>query len=85
MTQANGGPVWKKVIAFVLDLSTVWFAAGYSIGMLAGQTTNDGFDLQGGPALLLVVVVFCYFWLGNKYCSGTIWKHVLGTAPLRFS
>lgn len=73
-------PNWKIVLAALLDFFTVFAVAGYAIGKLFGQATENGFDLSGGPALLFFAVLIGYFVVGNRYFRGTLWKHILGTA-----
>jgi hypothetical protein len=41
--------------------------------------TNDGFNLTGGPALVLFAVIVIYFWVGSRYAGGTIWQRILRT------
>jgi len=47
------------------------------IGELTGNVTEDGFKLQGLPALLLFALIVAYFVVGRKYLGGTIWQRVL--------
>ena len=73
-------PNWKIITAAVLDFLTVFFVGGYAIGKLTGHTTEQGFELSGLPALVLLAVIIAYFVIGNEYFRGTLWKHILGTA-----
>ena len=68
---------WRKVLAAVLDFFTVFFVLGYTIGQLTGNVTNDGFKLEGMPALALFALVIIYFVAGSKYLGGTIWQRIL--------
>lgn len=70
--------VWKRVLATVLDFGTVFTAAGYAIAKVTGNTTQDGFKLEGGPALLLFGLVIAYFIIGRKLAGGTLWDRVFG-------
>jgi hypothetical protein len=47
---------------------------------LAGisSTTSGGFELQGGPALLLAALIVAYYVIFTKFLGGTIWQRVLG-------
>lgn len=47
-------PFWRRGLAGLLDFITVFFGGGYAIGAATGQTTKDGFNLTGAPALLLL-------------------------------
>lgn len=69
----------RKVAAAVLDFFTIFLIAGYGIAKLTGNTTEDGFELHGLPALALTATLFIYFYVGGKYAGGTIWQRVLGT------
>jgi DMSO reductase anchor subunit len=70
-------PTWRKVLAGILDLITVFFVGGYIIGKLTGETTDDGFSLSGAPALILFALVVAYFYFGWKKFGGTIWQRIL--------
>jgi DMSO reductase anchor subunit len=67
---------WRKVIAAIFDFLTVFFVGGYVIGKLTGNLTDDGFKLEGLPALLLFAIVIAYFVVGRKYLGGTIWQRI---------
>ncbi len=66
----------RVVIAFVLDLITAFFVFGYLIGWLTGGVTEQGFSLEGLPALALFAVIIAYFIVGNRFFKGTLWKHI---------
>jgi hypothetical protein len=55
---------------------TVFFVGGYVIGKLTGETTGDGFNLTGAPALVLFAVIALYFYLGWKKLGGTTWQRI---------
>ncbi|MDH3262392.1 MAG: hypothetical protein OEM24_00170 [Paracoccaceae bacterium] len=71
-------PTWKAVVAAILDFLFVFLAGGYVVGALTGGLTDEGFSLQGLPALLLLALIIGYFWLLNRYAGGTIFRHLLG-------
>lgn len=77
---SNPVPNWKIILAALLDFFTVFMAGGYLVGWLTGGTTENGFDLSGFPALLLLALIVAYFVIGNRYFRGTLWKHILGIA-----
>lgn len=68
---------WRKVLAAILDLVTVFFGGGYAIGYLTGSVTAEGFKLEGMPALILFALIIAYFVAGSKYLGGTIWQRIL--------
>jgi hypothetical protein len=68
--------VWKRVTAAILDLFTAFFLFGWLIAAVSGQTTESGFKLQGGPAILLFALIVAYFFIGRRYAGGTLWDRV---------
>jgi hypothetical protein len=70
-------PVWKRGLAATLDFFTAFFVFGWVIGRFTGNTTQEGFKLDGGPAILLFVVMVAYFLLGRRYAGGTLWDRIL--------
>ena len=68
---------WRKVLAAILDFFTVFFVFGYTIGKLTGNVTNEGFKLEGMPALVMFALIIIYFVAGTKYLGGTIWQRIL--------
>jgi RDD family len=71
-------PFWRRGLAGFLDFLTVFFVGGYVIGKFTGETTDDGFHLDGAPALVLFVLIALYFYLGWKKLGGTLWQRILG-------
>ena len=72
----RGVATWKRVVAAILDFLTVFFAGGYAIASVTGNTTSKGFELNGWPALLLFALIFAYFFVGRRYLGGTIWDRI---------
>jgi len=70
-------PTWRRVLAFILDLITAFFAFGFLIASVTGGRTETGFELTGAPALILFACVIAYFLLFGRYAGGTIWQHIL--------
>ncbi len=70
---------WRKVVAAILDFFFIFFAGGYLIGLLTGGTTEKGFSLSGGPALLLFALIIAYFIVLGRYLGGTLFQRLLGT------
>ena len=67
----------RKVSAAILDLLTIFFVGGFVVGYLTGGLTDSGFDLKGGPALILFALIFAYFIVGRRFAGGTLWQRVL--------
>jgi uncharacterized RDD family membrane protein YckC len=74
----NVVPTWKVVLAAILDFSTAFFVGGLVIGWATGNLTQDGFKLNGAPALLLFTLIVVYFVAGKRAFGGTVSKRILG-------
>jgi hypothetical protein len=70
---------WRKVVAAILDFIFVFAIAGYAIAHFTGNTTDEGFELKGGPALLLFAIVILYFIVFRRFLGGTVFQRLLGT------
>lgn len=68
---------WRIVLAAVLDFFTAFFVLGFLIASIFGGRTDAGFNLEGGPAILLFAAIVGYFLIGNRMFGGTLWKHIL--------
>ncbi len=73
----KGPSTWRIVLAAILDFLTAFFVFGYLVASIFGGKTEEGFNLQGGPALLMFALVISYFVIGNRFLGGTIWKRIL--------
>ncbi len=69
--------VGLRFVAVIVD-GIVFFILGYLIAAVTGGITEAGFDLQGGPAFLLFLLGFLYYWLLEAFLGGTLGKLVLG-------
>jgi hypothetical protein len=69
---------WRKVVAAILDFIFVFALAGYAIGHFTGNTTENGFELNGAPALLLFAIVIFYFIVFRRFLGGTVFQRLLG-------
>ena len=67
----------RKVFAAILDFFTIFIVGGDIIGKMTGESTDGGFNLEGGPALLLFALIVVYFVVGRKYAGGTFWQRIL--------
>jgi hypothetical protein len=74
----KAAPVWKRVVAAILDFITAFFVFGFAIAATTGDTTSGGFNLSGLPAVVLFVLVAAYFFIGRRYLGGTLWDRILG-------
>lgn len=72
-------PFWKKFIAFVIDFLLSFFLIGYITAFITNDITDNGlgFQLDGTPAFIMLVLVVAYFIIFNKYFGGTLGKRLL--------
>lgn len=75
---AAAAPIWKRILAPILDWITVFAVGGYLIGAATGGLEPGGFNLQGWPALLLLAVIIAYFYVGRRLAGGTLWDRFFG-------
>ncbi len=68
---------WRIILAAILDFLTAFFVIGYGVALVSGDTTDEGFQLNGMPALVLLALIVAYFWIGRKYLGGTLWQRLL--------
>ena len=69
---------WRKVLAAIFDFLTVFFVGGYVIGHVTGNLSDDGFKLEGVPALVLFAIIVAYFVILGRFLGGTLWQRLLG-------
>ncbi len=62
----------------MLDFIFVFAIAGYAVGYTTGNLTDGGFELKGGPALIVFAAIALYFVVFIKFLGGTVWQRVLG-------
>ena len=67
---------WKRVIAWILDFFTVFFVVGMLIAKFTGETTEGGFSLNGGSAVVLFAIIIAYFVIGRRFAGGTLWDRI---------
>jgi hypothetical protein len=78
VSQPKPVSTWRKVFAGILDFIIVLLIGGYAIAYLTGNTTEEGFDLKGGPAFILFAIIVLYFVVFTRYLGGTVWQRLLG-------
>ena len=71
-------PTWKKILAFILDITFSSIIFGFLIAYFTGNLTATGFELEGAPALLVMTLILTYFIMMNRYFGGTIGKKIFG-------
>jgi len=78
VSQPKQVSTWRKVVAAILDFIFVMMIGGYAIGYMTGNVTEGGFNLQGGPALILFAIIILYFVVFTRYLGGTVFQRLLG-------
>ncbi|KGM33927.1 hypothetical protein [Inquilinus limosus] len=78
MSEERKPPTWRVVIAYILDVFTVFFGFGFLIGWLTGGLTGNGFQLNGLPAFVMFALIIAYFVICHRWLRGTLWRHILG-------
>ncbi|MGO4450894.1 hypothetical protein AB4Y96_18420 [Phyllobacterium sp. TAF24] len=68
---------WRIILAFILDFITAFFVLGFLVATLLGGRTENGFSLNGWPALVFLALLIAYFVIGKRI-GGTLWKRILG-------
>ena len=70
--------VGRRAVAVILD-GLIWFIGfGYVIALFTGNTTGIGFELTGGPAILLFLLGFAYHVVLEATVGATPGKLLLG-------
>jgi hypothetical protein len=77
-TAAKPVATWRKVVAAILDFIFIFAISGYVIASITGNTTEEGFDLKGGPALLVFAIIILYFIIFRRFLGGTVFQRLLG-------
>ena len=76
-TAAKPVATWRKVVAAILDFIFIFAISGYVVAHFTGNTTDEGFDLKGGPAFIVFAIIILYFILFRRYLGGTIFQRLL--------
>jgi uncharacterized RDD family membrane protein YckC len=66
-----------RFVAFVID-AVILFALGYVIAVGTGETTEEGFELTGAPALAWFVLAFAYYIVLEGLLGATVGKLLTG-------
>ena len=69
---------WRKVVAAILDFIFVFAIAGYAVGYMTGNLSDNGFELKGAPAFIVFAIVVFYFLTFRRYLGGTVFQRLLG-------
>ncbi len=77
MSEENFVPTWRIVLAAILDFFMAFGLSGFAVASIFGGKTENGFELNGLPAILCLLLVGLYFWAFPKFFDGRIWQRIL--------
>lgn len=69
--------VGLRAVAVIID-SVILFFLAYLTALFTGSTTKTGFELQGGPFFLLLLISFGYYIVMEAVWAGTLGKLLIG-------
>jgi uncharacterized RDD family membrane protein YckC len=69
--------VGRRAVAIIID-TILLCILGYVIAMFTGGTTETGFNLQGGPAILWFAIALVYYVVMEATSGATLGKRVMG-------
>jgi hypothetical protein len=87
-------PMWKRIIAGVLDFLLAFFVLGFVLGKIfpagphappnipGATSTSELFSLSGWPALLLIALIVAYFVVLGR-TGGTVFQRLFGMKRAR--
>jgi len=78
----NPASLGIRILAGIID-TIILAIVFYGIAAITGQTTENGFELDGGPAVLAFAVYFLYFIVLEAMTGATIGKMLLGLKVVR--
>jgi uncharacterized RDD family membrane protein YckC len=69
--------VGRRAVAIIID-SILLMIVGYLIAAVTGGTTASGFNIQGAPFGLWLVIALAYFIVMEKTSGATLGKRAMG-------
>src|SRR5688572_33021512 len=69
--------VGRRAVAVIID-SILLFVVGYAVAAFTGGTTASGFNIQGAPFFLWLVISLAYYIVLEATRGATIGKQVMG-------
>jgi uncharacterized RDD family membrane protein YckC len=69
--------VGLRFVAVLID-SIIFMVLGWVLALFFGGASATGFQLNGGPAILLFVIGFAYFIVLEAVAGGTLGKLIIG-------
>ncbi|HYC35342.1 MAG TPA: RDD family protein [Usitatibacter sp.] len=74
--------VFRRAVAVIIDTILLMIVA-YALAAATGSTSDQGFNLQGAPALLLFLIFFGYYVVMEKTSGGTLGKKAMGLVVVK--
>ncbi len=69
----------RRATVGILDSITAFAVGGYVIAKLTGNISQNGFQLNGMPAIVLFALIVAYFVVCTIFLDGTLWQRILRT------
>jgi uncharacterized RDD family membrane protein YckC len=69
--------VGRRAVAIIIDMILLSIV-GYVIALATGSTTAAGFNLEGGPAFLWLIIALTYYILMEATAGATLGKKAMG-------
>lgn len=69
--------VGRRAVAVIIDM-IIFFIIGYIIALFTDDTTSAGYQMEGGPAFLLFLLVLLYYVVLEATLGATLGKMLLG-------
>ncbi len=73
----NHKGVGLRFVALLIDSVLIFLGVGYIIATVTGGITAGGFNLEGGPALILFAIWALYYIILEGTIGGTLGKKIL--------
>ena len=70
--------VFRRAVALILDGVITFAGFGYLVATITGDTTGNGFQLDGAPAFILFALMAAYWIFAEAMFGATIGKLLLG-------
>ena len=74
--------VGRRAVAIIID-TILLSIVGYLIASVTGNTTADGFNMTGAPALLLFLIAIAYYVVMEKTSGATLGKMAMKLKVVR--
>ena len=69
--------VGRRAVAVIID-SILLMIVAWAVALLTGGTTEAGFNLQGAPFFIVMVISFAYYIVMEKTSGATLGKMAMG-------